>query len=206
MNLQKSAKLSIFGLALIIVSPALAAAWLERRLSRGEQVFSFFAQCLALTPGLPGAYLRGAYYFGTLASCSWETHIGFGSIIVRRAATIGRRASMGAYCVIGHADIGEAAMIGSRVSIPSGKRQHLDESGALSGEKGQYDRVAVGAGCWIGEGAILLADVGPRSIISAGAVVTQPMPAASLVAGNPARAIRSLESPPAALPASVQER
>ncbi len=193
----KSVKLSVFALAWLLVSPAIAVAWLERRLSRSEQVFSFFAQWLALAPGLPGAYLRGAYYFGTLAECSWETHIGFGSIIVRRAARIGWRASMGAYCVIGHADIGEAVMIGSRVSVPSGKRQHLDESGALSGEKGQFDRVGIGAGCWIGEGAILLADVGPRSIVSAGAVVTQPMPAGSLVGGNPARVIRSLQMQPA---------
>ncbi|MGD9946374.1 MAG: hypothetical protein AB7S98_24420, partial [Burkholderiaceae bacterium] len=168
MDLRKSVKLSMFGLACVLVSPALAAAWLERRLSSSEQVFSFFAQALALVPGLPGVYLRGAYYFGTLASCSWETHVGFGSIIVRRAAALGRRASMGAYCVIGHADIGESAMIGSRVSVPSGKRQHLDETGALSGDKGQFDRVAVGPGCWIGEGAIQLADVGARSIVSAG--------------------------------------
>jgi acetyltransferase-like isoleucine patch superfamily enzyme len=96
---------------------------------------------------------------------------------------------MGAYCVIGHADIGPGVRIGSRVSIPSGKRQHLDAAGRLSSSE-RFDTVAVGEGSWIGEGAILLAKVGYGCIVSAGAVVTTAVPDRSVVGGNPARVLR----------------
>lgn len=188
------AKAMAFALALVLVSPLIGASWLEKRLSRSEQVFTLCAQLLALVPGLPGVFLRGAYYFGTLRACSWETHVGFGSIFTHRDASLGRHASMGAYCVIGHAQIGDAAMIGSRVSIPSGKRQHLGADGRLSASEGRFERVSIGAGCWLGEGAIVLAAVGQRCIVSAGAVVTRAMPDDCVIAGNPARVVRTVRS------------
>ena len=193
MGARRIAKAVLFAACFAIVLPMVAASWLEKRLSRSETVFALFAQLLALAPGLPGAWLRAAYYSGTLDACSWESHVGFGSVFTHRGASVGRRASMGCYCVIGHARIGEGAMIGSRVSVPSGKRQHLDAGGRLSADHGAFDTVSIGEGCWIGEGAIVLADVGRRCIVSAGAVVSRPMPDGSLVAGNPARAVRSLE-------------
>lgn len=183
-------KVLAFAVALVLVAPLVLISWIERRVSRSEQVFALIAQLLALAPGLPGAYVRGAYYFGTLQDCSWETHIGFGSMFVHREASLARHASMGAYCVIGHACIGEATMIGSRVSIPSGKRQHLDRDGSLSSSEGSFERVSVGSGTWVGEGAILLASVGKRCIVSAGAVVTREMPDDTVVAGNPAQPVR----------------
>ena len=183
-------KVLAFTVCLALVMPLIAMSWLEKRLSGSEAVFTLFAQLLAPLPGLPGALLRGAYYFGTLRSCSWETHVGFGSIFTHRDATLARHASMGAYCVIGHAQIGEAAMIGSRVSIPSGKRQHLDADGRLSASEGRFERVAVGPGSWVGEGAIVLASIGARCIVSAGAVVTREMPDDCLIAGNPAQVVR----------------
>ena len=55
----------------------------------------------------------------------------------------------------------------------------------------RYDRVSIGARCWVGEGAIVLADVGADSIVAAGAVVVKPIPAACLAGGNPAQVLRS---------------
>jgi acetyltransferase-like isoleucine patch superfamily enzyme len=193
MSATQALKRLAFGLAAVLVAPLSLAAWLEHKGRAGEQVFAFGAQLLALAPGLPGAYLRLAYYHATLERCAWEAHIGFGSLFVRRAAVLGRHASMGCYCVIGNAEIGERAMIGSRVSVPSGKRQHLDESGRLSSSQGRFDRVTIGPDCWVGEGAIVMADIGAACIVAAGAVVSSPMPGGSLVAGNPARPVRSLE-------------
>lgn len=144
-----------------------------------------------MLPGFPGQWLRGAYYFGTLERCSWETHIGFGSLFTHRSAIVGARVSTGAYCVIGSAAIGADVMIGSRVSIPSGKRQHLDDRGTLA-DITRFDQVSVGARSWVGEGAIIMADVGECSIVSAGAVVSREMPRGSLVGGNPAKVIRNL--------------
>lgn len=52
--------------------------------------------------------------------------------------------------------------------------------------------VAIGHDVWIGHGAIVLPgrNVGIGAVIAAGAVVTKEVPAYTIVAGNPARAIR----------------
>jgi acetyltransferase-like isoleucine patch superfamily enzyme len=106
---------------------------------------------------------------------------------------LARNVSMGVYCVIGHATIGAGTRLASRVSVPSGKRQHLDDAGSLSDDN-RFERVTIGPGCWIGEGAILLADVGERCIVSAGAVVIKPVGAGCVVGGNPARVLKASES------------
>lgn len=189
--MRRVIKICAFTVAVVLVSPFVALSWLERKLSRGETLFGSFAQLLALAPGIVGVYLRGAYYFGTLEEASWETHVGFGSLFTHRGGALGTRASMGSYCVLGHARIAESVMMGSRVSIPSGKRQHFDADGGLTGEA-NYRIVFVGERTWVGEGAIILADVGSDCIVAAGAVVTTSMPNAVLIGGNPARVIREL--------------
>jgi len=194
MSLRQCVKAVAFGVAVVLVSPLIALGWLEKHTWRGEVVFTTCAQLLALMPGPAGSYLRGAYYFGTLSSCSWETHVGFGSIFTHRGGSIGTRASMGAYCVIGHANIGDGVMMGSRVSVPSGKRQHLDEDGRLSSGRTTYDTVTIGPQTWVGEGAIILADVGRACIVSAGAVVVKNMPDRSIIGGNPARVLKAVDS------------
>jgi maltose O-acetyltransferase len=54
--------------------------------------------------------------------------------------------------------------------------------------------VTVGRGCFVGAGATILPGltIGPRSFVAAGSVVTEDVPAATLVAGVPARPLRSL--------------
>lgn len=182
----------VFGASLVLTWPLIVATWLEKRLSKSEAVFICLSQLLALIPGLIGTYLRAAYYYASLDRCSWETHVGFGSIFTHRGASLGRSVSMGAYCVIGHADIGDNVMMASRISIPSGKRQHFDDSGRLSSET-RYERVIVGGKSWIGEGATIVADVGSQCIVSAGAVVVKNMPNGCLIGGNPARVLKSLD-------------
>jgi serine acetyltransferase len=191
MSARRIAKAAAFGVAIVLVSPLIAIAWLEKHLVRADLLFTLFAQALAPAPGLPGSYLRGAYYFGTLDSCSWETHVGFGSIFTHRGGSLGSRASMGSYCIMGHANIGPEVMIGSRVSIPSGRRQHLDDKGRLT-PAATYSTVTIGARTWVGEGAIIMANIGSDCIVSAGAVVTQDMPSDVLIGGNPATAIKRL--------------
>lgn len=193
MSPRTALKSVMFAAALALVSPLILVSWLEKQLALGEALFTAFAQLLALVPGHPGSWLRGAYYFGTLESCSWETRVGFGSMFTHRGGALGARASTGAYCVLGHAHLGEGVMMGSRVSVPSGKRQHLDEAGRLTDGKNVYDRVTIGPRTWVGEGAIIMADVGGESIVSAGSVVVKAMPGRCLIGGNPARVIKELE-------------
>jgi virginiamycin A acetyltransferase len=189
----------MFAVCVVLTSPALGIVWLEKQLGGGEAWFATFAQWLALLPGSLGVQLRAAYYFGTLERCDWQVHIGFGTILMHRAARLGPHVSTGSYCVLGHANIGERVRIASRVSVPSGKRQHVDDAGALS-EATRFDTVSIGAGTWVGEGAIVLADVARGCIVSAGAVVLQPIPETCIVGGNPAKVLRALpERQPAAV-------
>jgi acetyltransferase-like isoleucine patch superfamily enzyme len=192
MSARRFVKAVIFAVCVVVVSPFIALSWLEKSTLGSEGLFSLFAQLLAPVAGLPGSYLRGAYYFGVLERCAWETRVGYGSIFTHRGGSLGVRASIGAYCVIGHADIGDEVMMGSRVSVPSGKRQHLDDAGRLTSGT-TYDTVRIGNKTWIGEGAIVLADVGSECIVSAGAVVTKEMPNRCLIGGNPARVLKELE-------------
>jgi acetyltransferase-like isoleucine patch superfamily enzyme len=76
--------------------------------------------------------------------------------------------------------------------VPSGRRQHLDEAGKLT-ERTIYETVTIGRETWVGEGAIIMANVGRRCIVSAGAVVTKEMPDNVVIGGNPARVIRTIE-------------
>ena len=191
MSLRRIFKVVAFGFFLLLTCPLIILAWIEKAISSSEGIFVAFGQLLSLVPGVPGIYLRGGYYFGTLSQCSWETHIGFGSFFTHREACVGNNVSTGSYCVIGQACIDRDVRMASRISIPSGKRQHLDEQGRLSAET-KYDQVFIGKGCWVGEGAIILDDIGEESIVSAGAVVIKPMPESSLIGGNPARVLKTL--------------
>jgi maltose O-acetyltransferase len=53
--------------------------------------------------------------------------------------------------------------------------------------------VEIGADVWVGGGAIILPGVriGTGSVVGAGSVVTKDVPPWTVVAGNPARAVRS---------------
>ena len=179
----------VFGVAIALVLPLLLIAWLEKRFASSEVAFAACSQLLALVPGPVGVHLRAAFYYGALDRCSWQIHVGFGSIFGNRGATLADHVSMGAYCVIGHVDVEHGVRMASRVSVPSGKRQHCSELGAPS-PVAQFDRVTVGADSWIGEGAIIMADIGKGCIVAAGAVVTRSMPADCMVAGNPASIVK----------------
>lgn len=190
-GLRKCLKRAIFASAFLLVSPLILLAWLEKRVSGSELIFIGLGQFLALFPGMIGSYIRAAYYFALLDRCSWEIHVGFGSYFSHRAARLGANVAIGGYCIIGTASISDGVMMASRVSIPSGKRQHVDAVGKLCSTT-TLERVSVGRNSWIGEGAIILADVGNSCIVSAGTVVTTPTPDGYLVAGNPGKLIKEL--------------
>jgi virginiamycin A acetyltransferase len=160
---------------------------------RIEPMYRFWAQGCALLPGLPGDYLRIAYYCLTLEKCSMDSRIQFGSFFVRRSARVGHGVCIGCYCVLGKTVIGGRTQIGSGVHILSGKQQHpRDDAGRIMGsEHGVFETVHIGADCWIGSGAMVLAEVGDRSTIGTGSVVVHPVPTGSVAVGNPARVVGS---------------
>lgn len=94
---------------------------------------------------------------------------------------------------IGGIDIGDEVMIGPNVSLLSSGHP-LEPSERRRGITAAP--IVIGRNVWIGAGATVLqgVTVGADAVVAAGAVVTGDVPAATLVVGVPARAIRSLAS------------
>lgn len=155
--------------------------------------YEFFAHAFALAPGIIGDYLRIAFYRLTLAECCLSSRVSFGSFFPHPEAKLGSHVYIGSYCIIGKAVIGERTQIASGVQILSGRRQHSrDETGAISGaEGGSFSFVTIGANCWIGAAAVVMADVGEGSTIGAGSVVSRPIPSLSVAVGSPARVVKT---------------
>jgi len=179
------------GVALLIALPAAALSLFGRL----KPVYTMFAQFFALGPGMPGSYLRAGYYKLTLRGCSIDITLSFGTYFVEPDTYVGPFVSIGSYGVIGRSAIGRGCQIASHVLIPSGRRQHVrNADGSLSNLA--KDRITIGADCWIGDGAIIMSDLGDGVTVGAGSVVTKPVPSNSLVVGNPARSVHSAPTPP----------
>jgi virginiamycin A acetyltransferase len=82
------------------------------------------------------------------------------------------------------------------VSILSGEALHvLDEDSMwtpFSAER--LSQVTISRNVWVGEGAIIVADIGEGSMVGAGSVVTSKIKSNITVAGNPARFVKKLDA------------
>jgi acetyltransferase-like isoleucine patch superfamily enzyme len=160
---------------------------------RFHPLFILFAQGFACMPGFIGSFARAAFYRMTLTRCSLDVVIGLGSYFSRPSAELGANVSIGSYCVIGKARIGARCQISSHVEIPGGRAQHVrDSNGRLSDTVEEPNEwLSIGDDCWIGAGAIVMADVGSQSTIGAGSVVAREIPPGVVAVGAPARPIKS---------------
>jgi len=109
---------------------------------------------------------------------------------------IGDHSWIGQGCFLhsaGNIEVGTAVGIGPNVTIlTSVHREGSPDQPVLVGEL-DLGEVVLGDGCDIGVGAIILPGitVGEGSIIGAGSVVTRDIDPYSVVAGNPARLLRT---------------
>jgi acetyltransferase-like isoleucine patch superfamily enzyme len=94
---------------------------------------------------------------------------------------------------IGGIEIGTDTMIGPNVSLlssghPTAVGERRDGIVVAS--------ITIGENVWIGAGATVVGGVaiGDGAVVAAAAVVTRDVPAATLVAGNPARVVRALDA------------
>ena len=154
-----------------------------------ELAFQGISEKAALWTGLWGILKRRALYSSILPKVGNKLTVSFGSLFSRVDIEIGSKVYIGWYCSLGNVCIGDDVMIADYVSIPSGARQHgfsrLDIP--MRAQNGEYQKINIGNNCWIGSGAIVLADVGNHSIIGAGSIVTKPVQDYAIVSGNPAR-------------------
>ena len=113
---------------------------------------------------------------------------------------IGNNSNIGPYCYIGcsgYIEIGNNVMISPRVSIYA--ENHVFESTDIpikvQGVSKQF--VKIENDCWIAANSIILAGVtiGRGSVVAAGSVVTTDVPPFSIVAGVPAKIIKTRNKP-----------
>jgi virginiamycin A acetyltransferase len=152
-------------------------------------VFRMWAQALAQIPGLPGDYVRIAYYSLTLTQCPRDSRVEFGSFFAHPQVRLGHHVYIGSYCILGRTTIGDRTHLASGVQVLSGARQHGREGdGQLKGSNLEsFVTIPIGADCWIGAGAIVMAEVGAQATIGAGAVVTRPIAPGVTAVGSPAK-------------------
>ncbi len=112
-----------------------------------------------------------------------------------RNTTIGRNVFVNQNCTfydLGGLTIGDDVMIGPNVSLITSGHPILPtqrRSGVTAAP------IVIERNVWIAAGVTIIGGVtvGENSVIAAGAVVTKDVPPNSLVGGNPARVIRSIE-------------
>ncbi len=197
--LRTALKTVVDAAALVVAMPFGVLSFLEKRLLPGhESTFRMCAQMLALLPGLPGLFVRRAYYRYALDGCDADCHIGFGALVTHREAVIERGGYVGVWALVGSAHLREGTSVGSRASLLSGTELHEYHDGRWTpSDVRKLRQIVLGPHAFIGEAAVVMADVGAGAMVTAGAVVPAAVPAGIVVAGNPARFVRRLAPEPA---------
>ena len=185
-------KTLLFGLAWLLMLPFSLSYLLLSLMLPADALLAGYSQLLSLLPGKVGVYLRAGFYRVSLGYCSPDAVISFLVLLSQRDTHISEGVYIGPQCNIGKCRVGRNTLLGSGVHIMSGKGQHNfnDANTPIKDQGGTFTQVSIGEDCWIGNGALIMANVGDGAIVAAGAVVTHDVPARAIVAGNPAKVIR----------------
>lgn len=179
-------------LASVLISPITLTYLLLNILLNSDTLFASFSQGLSLFPGKIGCYLRAGFYRFTLADCHQNTCISFLTLFSQRDTEIESGVYIGPQCNIGKSKIGKDVLLGSNVHIMSGKGQHNFSvlEVPIRDQGGTFEKVTIGEGTWVGNGALIMANVGHSCVVAAGSVVVEDICDYAIVAGNPAKIIK----------------
>ncbi|AIY17415.1 acyltransferase [Pimelobacter simplex] len=127
--------------------------------------------------------------------------VGYGptqAVLPERGLVIGERCVLGArVCITAHEsiEIGDDVWFGQDVFVSDASHGYTDPDVPVGRQFGAHQPVAVGAGSWIGHGAMILpgTTIGRNVVVAAGSVVRGDVPDHSVVGGVPAKLIRRLE-------------
>jgi acetyltransferase-like isoleucine patch superfamily enzyme len=148
-------------------------------------------QLLSLIPGAGGVLVRRGWYRRTLARCGERLSVEFGAVIHRPDSRFGDDCYVGAFGRIGLVDVGDDFLAADHVSILSGHNHYgIDRRDLpMRLQPGRHERVSIGRDVWIGDGAVVSADIAAHSVVGSGAVVTKTFDEWQILAGVPARPI-----------------
>ena len=128
-----------------------------------------------------------------------DTKIG-AFVEIQKNASVGRRCKISSHTFICEGvTIEDGVFVGHGVAFinDSYPRATTDEGQLQTESDWKVEHTLVKRGASIGSGATILSKVviGENAIVGAGSVVTKDVPANTIVAGNPARVLRSIERP-----------
>jgi virginiamycin A acetyltransferase len=180
------------GLACLLVLPAYVLYRFGSAILGPSQAFPGWSQAFSLIPGLCGIYLRRAFYRLVLRRCSGDCCLSFGTVFSHPTAEVGRGVYVGLYCCLGDITLEDDVLLGSQISVMNGGAQHGIErlDIPIREQPGVWPRITIGKDSWIGDRAVVLADVGKHCVIGAGSVVTKPIPDYAIAVGVPAKVVR----------------
>ena len=192
MSLKESLKGVARGAAHLAVLPLWPSFAVRAALLGRDRALESSMQWLSLIPGLIGQYVRRAFLSHAIAACHESVVIEWGVTLSRAGARLDENVYIGPGCRLGLVHLEREVLLAGGVHIPSGGQTHrIDNLSLPIREQPRGERlVRIGAGSWIGEAAVIMADVGYGSVIGAGGVVTKEILPHCVAAGVPARVLR----------------
>ena len=115
---------------------------------------------------------------------------------VGKGVKIGNRTTFGNDCFFGAAggiEIGEDVVAGQYIRFHSENHNFDDTEELIKNQGVSHKGIRIGNNCWIGSGAVFLdgAELEDGCVVGANSVVTKHFPANSVIAGVPAKLIRT---------------
>ena len=137
--------------------------------------------------------------FVNLYGCSVGDNTKIGAFVeIQKNAMVGRNCKISSHTFVCEGvSIEDNVFVGHGVVFINDSYPRATANGQLQTEADwKVERTLIKRGASIGSGATILSDItiGENAIIGAGSVVTKDVPANAVVAGNPARVLRYLNS------------